>query len=641
MRLRGWKNGDFLLGIFLVFLIFFIFKAWFSFGFIAANDWEFFHFQNLKERLPIPFLWNNDGLGRVDVYRWATPYFNLLTYSFVLIRFPWSIIEKIIWPWPFLVLIIFSSCYLAKICFPKNSRLQVLTPLIYLFNTYILMIVGGGQMGIALAYALAPLVLALFLRAKNSSFVIRDSIFVSLAFALQIMFDPRISLLTAGAIFLYAIFQYGLAIKKYLETFILPILITFGLHLYWLLPALLLRRPVLPAGYGEAGWVEFLSFGNFSDSLSLLHPNWPENIFGKVYFMRPEFLIIPVLAFTSLLFLKKLKVKAKREVLFFAFLALIGAFLAKGSKPPFGEIYSWLFRYFPGMNLFRDPTKFYLFVALSYSILIPFSLEQIIKRFKRVFSIKYLVLCLFLLSWLFLIRPAWLDQLGGTFKARELPPEYTLLKDFIHDQKEFFRTFWIPKRQIFGFFSNNHPAIEGAELPSEKELAEMGVKYVIIPFDSEGEIFLEDRQYSPEKRIELEEKLDQVSWLEKIEGFGKIAAYQTPGHRGHFFVNEERPSISWVMINPTKYSLQVKDASQPFELYFSETYDELWQAKIGEKIIPSTEFEGLNSFTIDQTGEFEVLVEFAPQKYVYWGLALSGLTALLVLFLLKKNENKT
>ena len=36
-------------------------------------------------------------------------------------------------------------------------------------------------------------------------------------------------------------------------------------------------------------------------ALSLLHPNWPENLFGKVYFLQPEFLILPILAFSAFL----------------------------------------------------------------------------------------------------------------------------------------------------------------------------------------------------------------------------------------------------------------------------------------------------------------------------------------------------
>jgi len=396
MRLKNRGNRELILGIFLALLIFFVFKSWFSFGLITSGDWGFFYFQNLRERLPMPLLWSNDGLGRVSIYHWVTLYFNLLISFLASLRLPWPIIEKFIWPWPFLILTIFSSWYLAKTFFPKNKIIQFFVLFIYLFNTYILMIVGGGQMGIAIAYALAPLVFGIFVKSVQSSQPktgrplaedIKLKTLTGLVLALQVMFGPRISFLTMGAVFLYAVLQYGLAIKKYIRTFVLPFFIALGLHFYWLLPVILIRRSALPAGYGEPGWVEFLSFGNFSDSISLLHPNWPENIFGKTYFMRPEFLMIPILAFSSLLFISQLKtLRAKKNILFFASLGLIGAFLAKGSKPPFGGIYLWLFKYFPGMNMFRDSTKFYLLVALSYSVLIPFSVSKICGFLRKRFN---------------------------------------------------------------------------------------------------------------------------------------------------------------------------------------------------------------------------------------------------------------
>jgi len=534
--------------------------------------------------------------------------------------------EKIIWLWPFLILTVFSSWYLAKTLFPKNKIIHFLAPFIYLFNTYILMVAGGGQMGIMMAYSLAPLVFGVFAKSVQAS-GIKLKIMAGLVLSLQVMFGPRISFLTMGTIFLYAVFQYGLVIRKYLETFAFPLFITLGLHFYWILPLVLVKRVGVPTGLGEPGWVEFLSFGNFSDSLSLLHPNWPENIFGKTYFMRPEFLLLPILAYGSLLFIKAKR--KKLNILFFVSLGLIGAFLAKGSKPPLGEVYLWLFKYFPGMNMFRDPTKFYLLIALSYSLLIPFSLETFVKKFNKKFGAWRLVLGAFLICWLFLIRPAWLGQLSGTFKAKEVPAEYIALKDFVHDQKEFFRTFWIPKRQRFGFFSHNHPAIESSELLLKEELAVRGVKYVIVPYDSEGEIFLEDRKYDPEQRLALEGELDKIAWLKKIDVTDKIAVYEVADYKDHFFVaDEEILFLDWIMVNPTKYEVRISEATQPFNLVFSETYDELWQAKIGERIIPSKVYNNLNSFNIDQTGDFEMIVEFTAQKYVCWGLMVSAATLL-------------
>ena len=85
-------------------------------------------------------------------------------------------------------------------------------------------------------------------------------------------------------------------------------------------------------------------------------------------------------AYNDLIFFLK---SNKRKIVFFAFLGLTGSFLAKGMNGPFGEAYAFLFKYFPGFVMFRDPTKWYLLVILSYSILIPFVLSQIVQLIRN------------------------------------------------------------------------------------------------------------------------------------------------------------------------------------------------------------------------------------------------------------------
>ncbi len=68
--------------------------------------------------------------------------------------------------------------------------------------------------------------------------------------------------------------------------------------------------------------VQFFSFAKLDNAIALLHPNWPENIFGKVSFFRSEFLLLPIIAFSPLLFLFRTKIKKKEHstVLFFILL---------------------------------------------------------------------------------------------------------------------------------------------------------------------------------------------------------------------------------------------------------------------------------------------------------------------------------
>lgn len=55
---------------------------------------------------------------------------------------------------------------------------------------------------------------------------------------------------------------------------------------------------------------------------------------------------------------------------FFALLALLGVFLSKQVAPPGGVIYKILFEYFPGFSAFREASKFFVLIAMSYSVMI-------------------------------------------------------------------------------------------------------------------------------------------------------------------------------------------------------------------------------------------------------------------------------
>ena len=494
----------------LLFLIFWVFNSWFSFRPVAARDWMFLYPQNLKELPRIPQLWDNqagEGMGRFNTYNWSIFCLWWMAKFLSSLGFSWPVIGEIISFWPYLLLSIFSSTFLFKTLFPKN-KFWIFAPFLFLFNTFSLIITGGGQMGFALAYAIAPLTLILFIKlltpnqntvyqntinqnkfgirrefdtrqefgsgqassrvnpanfteAKSGAGGLMNSVLAGVVLGVQAMFDPRVAYITMIAVGVYWVISllvikkltssrvqelkgsrvnpanftevkngaggltsskrvkssklkvksYILKLKTSLQNlffiFGVPLAIAVGLNLFWLLPVFLTKGPVLPETYGETGWVEFLSFARFSGALSLLHPFWPENIFGKTYFFRPMFLILPVLAYSSLLFINELtssrvneftekkaheftslkskkitnslinnSLIANKIILYFALLALVGAFLAKGSNPPFGEIYLWLFKNVPGMNMFRDPIKFYVLTAIAYSVLIPFSISR-------------------------------------------------------------------------------------------------------------------------------------------------------------------------------------------------------------------------------------------------------------------------
>lgn len=527
------------------------------------------------------------------------------------------------------------------------------------------MIVGGGQMGVALAYSIAPLVLAIFIKLIASVSSSKNSfsyaLVAGLVLGIQIMFDSRISYITLLIIGLFCIYHIAYykfekisihtALYVILTVVILPISIAILLHASWILPLLLFRQNPI-GGLGQSfvgnGIVRFLSFAHFSDAIALLHPNWPENLFGKVYFMRPEFLFLPILAFSSLLFTKK----TNRIIIFFVLLALVGPFIAKGANPPFGDIYLWMFAHIPGFVLFRDPTKFYLLVSLSYLVLIPFSMyavsewiESKIKDQKFKKQISYIFLLFVTGYLLFLIRPALLGQLGGTFKRNEIPKEYIALKDFLYKQPEFFRTLWIPKGSRFNFYSNKHLIIvpellfgtQDITIISKKlhtsetmsYLQELGVKYIIVPFDPLGEIFVQDRKYDGKQYMNTIKQLETVPWLKKLSGFGKIVVFEVQNPKDRFWLSGNG-KISYTMINPVDYNLSI-EAVEPQTLIFSENYNPSWVGTSDNiTFVSKKTASGLNSFVLSKSGIYDMKITFIQQKYYKYGQIISLITLISV-----------
>jgi len=648
---------------------------------IIGGDWPYFFFENLKE-MAFPFLWNTNwptGLGGNQIIILPLKiYLQVPILIFVnYLNIPWPIIQRIFWFWLAFGISFYSGYRIGK---------SYIGGLIYATNSWILMVIGGGQMGVALAFAIAPFVLSKFIEFISNFRTLLENnkitqalIIIALVLSLQIVWDFRVTYLTLFCLLLYfllSLFLKKISLKKIIKPLFIGLLIFIGLNFFWIFPLVL-------SGFGNTGFfkesfigaasMKFLSFANFSNSISLLHPNWPENIFGKIYFMRSQFLFIPLFAFFSLFFINNFKrnkeenKEKKMKVLYFALLALFGAFLAKGTNSPFGVINAWLFSNFPGMDLFRDPIKFYILVAIAYSFLIPYSLSRITgKKVKSLYkSILYIA---FFVYWVFLTFPLFADHVHGISSRKNIPQEYVDLKDFFYERKDFFRTFWVPRNQRFGFNSDHHPAIDAGNIlnaanyleiinwlgkeGAKEQLARWSVKYIIVPYDSEGEIFLEDRKYSTKKYEETVSALNSLDFLERIktQSFNKIAIFELKERiNDHIFIENkkgffDKPEVRWVSIDPARYEVEIKNVKEPVSLIFSESFDAGWVLSNKQESINSDKTkDGLNSFEIEKTGNLNYNLYFKPQKYLQAGVVISLLTlviVILVLIKLKKGARK-
>ena len=257
--------------------------------YFASGDLDFFWNEQLRALSWLPHIFQKDqGFGYNGLLSlWLDYPFRLLLKFFSTIGLSWFLIEKLLWLSVF-ILAIYSSYRLARYVLGKTLFIY-LAPLIYTANTYILLLFSGGQLGVAWAYAFSPWVLLQFVEAIDSQkkTVWRMTIRNGLFFSLLVVFDLRLAYLTLLMIGFWLLI-HALYEKKYLVNRLFEIgvslVVAGSVHIFWILPTVLASTGVASKGetFTSPGMLAFLSFADFSHTLSFLHPNWPENLFGKV-----------------------------------------------------------------------------------------------------------------------------------------------------------------------------------------------------------------------------------------------------------------------------------------------------------------------------------------------------------------------
>ncbi len=622
----------------------------------SAKDLPFFFTEQLDKFSIIPFVWDStraNGFGEnISSLLWLRSFIYIPS-SFLhnLFNFDWFQIT-IFYYFLFIFFALISIRTFTSFFEIKNIFIKIFFGIIFITNTYTAMLLDGGQLGVLLAYSLVPLVFTLFsnvVTKKTHRFI--DVIDAGIILALQLLIDIRIALLTVFCIFLYWIIHIFLFpdkinfLKLILKYRTSSFIIVFLLHLFWIIPSLISFMTSsqfnVPSDSRQTG--QYFSFAKFENAIALLHPNWPENIFGKVYFMKPEFLIIPLAVFSVLLLIDLRNKEKTKNILFFCLLSIIGIFLAKGTNEPFGFIYTYMLHYIPGFVFFRDPTKWYILIAFSYSFLLSFVVSTFVGYIKS----KLIKQCILLIIFLVFLSPSISvipPDRNSALRIKEVPSSYVQLKDFLIN-KDFSRTFWIPERQTFGYYDAMHPAINGNEYMKEfvpetiaKKLIskkyeymfkEQSIRYVIVPEDTNGELFLSDRKFDQRKYRKVITALDSIDWLKKIETFGSIQVYEIYEPMTLFWDANTKMNFPGSMVNQTTYTVNVAKQNRT-KLIFSTGFDPHWEARMNDKIIHPKSYKTLTAFNLP-TEANEVFITYNIQPIVRFWFFSSCMLFLLII----------
>ena len=570
-----------------------VFKGWLQGGVITYGDWSYHSAQRLQGFVGLPSVWDPaSGLGTLflEPLHWYPQ--NLLwgLLTGLNVSYAWS--TRIVWLFPTVVLTALSAYYLGKTLFGSREAACV-TAAVYSLNTAFL---GRafGHMTIATSIGLAPLVIALLLRSKRTR-GLRYPVLAGLALWLQCSYDLRIGYLTILlAIVGWLVVSLG-SLRRGREGILdgvrwggylfLALLVFACTSLYWLLPTALGSGGGIqaPGTFAESWWIQALSFNGPVHAITLHDISWPGRAFqelGWATAINPFYLLFPLLGFGAAAAALRSKRRSRKWTPIAVggvALVLAGVFLVSGANfPDGGRIYTWLFTNLPGFNMFRDPQKMFLFVALGYSILfglLACMLTDWALRSRRMpcssrswsrsvpAAILVVMLCL-------LILPAFTLSLGGTSRPVQEPEGYLEMAETLELDRAYYRTFWFPDVQRFAPLSGNHPALSAAELLGDQLAAlsitedtlsaikspllpglldSMAVGGIVVPEDADDFDYQLYREYSnPELatgKSEFEELAAGVPGNTGETSFGGSTVFKRSDQGDHFYIPRKTVGI--------------------------------------------------------------------------------------------------
>ncbi|MFC1625517.1 6-pyruvoyl-tetrahydropterin synthase-related protein [Patescibacteria group bacterium] len=428
----------------------FVFKSLILGGAIFGGDAPYFYPNALKTLFSEPLVWTQRGnaFGGVNLALWLGPI--MVAYGALgkFVHLGNDAIVRILFLFPSLILSFVGPYLLAR--YLKFGKItQFFASLLYVFNTYFLLLIDGGQVGVALAYGIFPFTL-LFLK-KFTDKPKKGSFFLALLFSFALsLVDPRILVICFLSIFLWS------ALEEKFTFWLIPLgILLILLNFYWIYPFLKLGTSVINTTVSNLGLLSLIN------PLFLFSPHWPANNFGKIVFPPYYFVVVPLIVFGGLLFKER-----NKKVPIIALLLLVFAFLSKGLTPPLG------------INLgliFRDSSKFFVLVILFAGILFGETVDKLQSKFKHSWLLGYLFIIL-------LISPAIIGKMNFLLSNHVPNPSYQKIAQNLSSQEESFRSVWLTRKEPLSYESKDKPAVDGIELASYFPFANLNTSEDVFNF---------------------------------------------------------------------------------------------------------------------------------------------------------------
>lgn len=354
------------------------------------------NFRELLERWR--FSWIDSFYLGIPAITYVNAIFPSFLYGSILQSFnlPMITIQKL-WFALLILLACLSIYYLSTVIRITRWSSLVLVVLSYILSPFYLHLYNPPQYPSLLAYSLLPLYLGLYIKGLNSERKGKYIAFFSFLTLFSISVSQNISIYVTLwiIILLYFLFHLLLTLTKSRSQNVNATLFTLAI----IIIALLVNSfwlSLLPFYKGflsvtmNPTWVIHTSVNAKIINIIRMVGSWNfwSEAFGSPIFTYASWyktplgiyvgIIIFIISSLSLLAISYYDSVQKRNLIFFQILLISSIFLAKGSNPPLGEVYLWLYSHIQLFAIFREPfTKFEPLLVLSVSVLIGYSCEHL------------------------------------------------------------------------------------------------------------------------------------------------------------------------------------------------------------------------------------------------------------------------
>lgn len=368
--------------------------------------------------------------------------------------------------------------------------------------------------------------------------------------------------------------------KRFILSFFLLNIVYFCLANLWWIGQVF--RYIFLGRYSEElasffeGSVSLSTFNSLSNSLGdltnlfrLFHKSFfttPFVNWAKLY-VSPWAVIIEFLTIGIILFFI-IKRKKDINVLFLAILFIFGLYLAKGSNPPLGELFKFLFTQITALQFFRNPfEKFGFIIPLAVTPLLAAGLEDLSLRFQKKTRLAIYIASLFIVIG-FYGYPFWsgfvftnmfppTNDYSVGYKVK-VPKYYEQANRWLELQGQNYRFIGFPYsgqgvtynwekgyqgiEPSMWLFSTPHIMFSTTILYFDKvadQLEELFIKqqdfykvmnilnakYLMVRTDID---FQERYMRNPQKLNEISTRMSQEGKLKEVATFGKLSFWENP-----------------------------------------------------------------------------------------------------------------